>query len=82
MRENTLEIHKTTFSNLKTKNQTTSANLTKNPETPPGDLMYTSALEYKVLQFCAYDIRILTFHIQMQHVIAKLSKLVCFTTNQ
>ena len=67
---------------LRNKKQTKSANCTKTQNELPDNLIDTSALEYKVHQFCTYDIRMLTFHIQMQHFIAKLSKLYYFITSQ
>ena len=70
------------FPNLGKQKQTKSANCTKTQNAPLDDLIDTNALEYKVPQFCTYDIRILTFHIQMQHFIAKLSKLYYFITSQ
>ena len=66
---------------MKTK-QTKSAICTKTQNEPPDNLIDTSALQYKVPQFCTYDIRILTFHIQMQQFIAKRSKLYYFITIQ
>ena len=82
MRENTWDIHKTTFSQLRKTNKQNQQIAQKHKKTPQDDLTDTNALEYKVLQFCTYDIRILTFHIRMQHFIAKRSKLYDFITSQ
>ena len=70
------------FPNLGHKNKKTVNCTTTQKKTPARNLIDTRALEYKVPQFCTYDIRILTFHIQMQHCIAKLSKLYYFITSQ
>ena len=75
------KLSKQHFPNLGEKNKQ-NLQIAQKHNAPPRNLIDTSALEYKVLQFCTYDIRILTFHIQMQHFIAKLSKLYYFITSQ